>query len=309
MMPAGRRELGKVLVTGAAGFVGAALVRRLEAQGVAVAASDLAATGPDGGPLQACDLTKAADFEALVERAAPDTIIHCGAVSGPMVMADRPLEIWRINALGTANVLEAARRHGVARVVVCSTTEVYGGRSRGIVDEDAPPEPDNVYGASKAAAEQAVLGYRREHDLDAVATRLSWVYGPGRRTSTDLERLLRAGIEGRRVTLEGRPDDTTHYLFVDDAVEGLVCAATSRQVRHPVCNVTTGEGVALGEVVERARSILPGLAVEFAGKVPAAGGPAGFDGARAASVLGYRPRVELAAGLRRYARALMARVP
>ncbi|WP_229154646.1 NAD-dependent epimerase/dehydratase family protein [Aurantimonas sp. VKM B-3413] len=288
-------------MTGAAGFVGAALVRRLDALGVAVVASDLAGPAPDGKPLAPCDLTKAADVEALIGQAAPGTILHCGAVSGPMVMADRPLDIWRINALGTANILEAARRHGVSRVIACSTSEVYGSRSRGIVDEEVSPAPDNVYGASKAAAELAVLAYRREQGLGAVSVRLSWVYGPGRRTPTDLENLLRSGIEGRRVSLKGHPDDITHYLFVDDAVEGLVRVAMAEVLRHEIYNVTAGEGIPLGHVIETARSLLPGLEVELLGDGPAREGPSGFDGARAAADIAYRPLVDLQTGLCRYA--------
>ena len=101
-----------------------------------------------------------------------------------------PLAIWQINALGTAHVLEAARRHEVGRVVVCSTCDVYGEQT-GVLDESALPRPASVCGASKVAAEAAMLGYVREHHLDAVALRLSWIYGPGFPPATALDEGLR----------------------------------------------------------------------------------------------------------------------
>lgn len=303
-MPVERRALGRVLVTGGAGFLGARLVEALRGQGTDVVASDLVGGGGEAAPFAICDITNSTAVATLVARVEPDTIFHCGAVSGPMVMADRPLDIWRINALGTAHVLEAARCHDVGRVVVCSTSEVYGSRNRGIVDEQTRPEPDNVYGASKAAAEQAVIGYRREHALDAAAIRLSWIYGPGRRTPTQLECLLRAGIAGRSAILKGRPEDVTHYLFLDDAVRGLLCAATTRRTEWAICNVTAGKGSTLARTVDAARAILPDLQVEFAEGEPATSGPAGFDGTRAATSLGYRPETDFDTGIRRTVEAL-----
>lgn len=297
-----RRDLGRVLVTGAAGFVGAALVETLRADGIVVIASDVGAPGAAG--LVPCDITDGNAVAALVAGSASNTIIHCGAVSGPMVKADRPLDIWRINVLGTAHVLDAARRQGVGRVIVCSTSEVYGSRNEGVVDEQTRPEPDNVYGASKMAAEQAVIGYRREHGLDAAAIRLSWIYGPGRRTPTELERVLKNGLSGRPTILDGWPEDVTHYLFLDDAVRGLVCAATARSPEWPVYNITTGMGGTLAGTIDAIRAVLPDLQVAFGEADAETRGPIGFDTARAASALGYRPQTDFATGIRRTVEAL-----
>ena len=284
-----------MLVTGASGFVGKALAQTLRDNGVTVIASDVAVYGD--GRLSPCDLTDGGAVAALVAGSMPDTIIHCGAVSGPMVMAERPLEIWRINALGTAHVLEAALRHGVGRAIVCSTSEVYGCRNEGIVNEETRPEPDNVYGASKLAAEQAVIGYRREHGIDAAAIRLSWVYGPGRRTPTDLERILRNGVIGRTTVLDGQPKDVTHYLFLDDAVRGLIRASATRSLGFPIYNVTAGNGGTLESTVDTIRAVLPDLHVKFSGREPEAG-PSGFDGTRSAISLLYRPKIDLITGIR-----------
>jgi nucleoside-diphosphate-sugar epimerase len=189
-----RRRLGRVLVTGANGFIGAALVERLQRVGEEVVASDLDRGGAVSANFQACDITDPHQVERLFASGPFDTTFHGGAISGPMVMPDRPLEIWRVNTLGTAHLLEAARRQRAGRFVLCSSCSVYGAMDGATIDEATPPDPVGVYGASKLAAEQAMIGFAREYGNDAVALRLAWVYGPGRRTPTTLAQLLQARL-------------------------------------------------------------------------------------------------------------------
>jgi nucleoside-diphosphate-sugar epimerase len=162
-----RRRLGRVLVTGANGFIGAVLVDRLRRDGEEVVATDLDRGGAALGDFQTCDITDPHQVERLFARGPFDTIFHGGAISGPMVMQDRPLEIWRINSLGTAHLLDAARRHPVGRFILCSSCSVYGAMDGGTIDEATPPDPAGVYGASKVAAEQAMAGFAREYGIDA----------------------------------------------------------------------------------------------------------------------------------------------
>ncbi len=290
------RDLGRVLVTGGAGFLGVALVRRLRGEGHRVMASDL------GLQEYPCDLTNFAQVEKLVGHGVFQTIFHCGAVSGPMVLADQPLAIWQINALGSAHVTEAARRHGVARVVVCSTCDVYGDQT-GTVDESTLPRPVSVYGASKVAAEAAMQGYVREHHLDAVALRLSWLYGPGRQTPTTLEAMIRAGMSGADVSVDAGPDDITHYLYIEDAVSGLLCAGQAVTLTGRVYNITAGRGVPMREVVETFLGLMPRAAITLSQNAGAAG-PQVLDNRRAIRDLGFSPMTSLAEGLRLYRDAL-----
>src|ERR1044071_6527302 len=114
------RRLGRVLVTGAAGFLGSALAERLARNGEKVVISDLDQGSASPAGLSPCDLTQPRQVGALLQDQGIDTIIHAGAVSGPMVMADRPLDIWRINVMGTAHLLQSALRGKVGRFVLCS---------------------------------------------------------------------------------------------------------------------------------------------------------------------------------------------
>lgn len=296
-----QRPLGRALVTGAAGFLGSTLARRLARDGAEIVISDLGqGTGLPTG-LRVCDLTDRQQVDALVDNQGIDTIIHAGAVSGPMVMADRPLDIWQINVTGTAHLLEAVRRNRVGRFVLCSSIDVYGAGSAAVIDEDAPHAPDTVYGASKVAAEAALTGYAREHGIDGIALRFSWIYGPGRRTPTTLERLIRAGLTGQAVALDDEAEQRTHYLFIDDAVAGILAAAKAPAAPpRRAYNITSGDGVPFKKVVESLNGLLPQLLVSFDQHRSPQAGPTGFDLSNAQHDLGYRPQVPLSEGLRRY---------
>lgn len=294
------RDVGRVLVTGALGFLGAAVVKSLQADGAEVVATD---SFSSGDACLRCDVAAFDEVSQRVGAARINTIVHCGAVSGPMVRTDEPLAVWRINAEGTANILEAARLNSVGRVVVCSTTEVYGDR-RGCVDETTLPEPTSVYAASKLASEQATLAWAEQHSVDALALRLSWIYGPGRRTPTMLETLLRNALRCSKTVIDGHPSEPTQYIHIDDAVDALIAAATTTVLRQRVYNATGGVGVPLRQVVEIVRHILPATQVEYGRSHPLAMGPDEILIDRIAADLGYAPRIDLEAGITRYIEAL-----
>lgn len=299
-----QRDLGRVLVTGAAGFLGAALMRVLRDRSVETTATDIGSTELPAG-IAALDVRDLAAVTRVVEAAGCDTIFHCGAVSGPMVMADRPLDIWHINATGTANLLEAARRARVGRVVVCSTVDVYGEATGGVADEAMPPRPDTVYGASKAAAEQAALAYHREHGLDTVALRLSWIYGPGRKTPTMLATLLRDALRGGTTHISGRPADMTHYIFIEDAVAGLIRAAEAGGLNEDrVFNITAGAGRPLAEILNDVQSVAPQARYKLDAVDDPTRGPTGYSQERAERLLGFRAGTDFRTGLARYIAAL-----
>jgi nucleoside-diphosphate-sugar epimerase len=259
-----------------------------------------------GVGLQACDLTRHDEVERLLRDHPVDTVIHAGAVSGPMVMADRPLDIWQINVTGTAYLLQAALLGKVSRFVLCSSVDVYGPDPTGVIDEDAPFAPQTVHGASKVAAEAALAGYACEHGIDGVAVRLAWIYGPGRRTPTTLARLIRAGLAGEAIELDHHAAEVTHYLFIDDAVAGVLAAArTAGRLPRRAYNIAAGETGTMGQVVDTLQTVLPALRVTFRHNAHDARA-ASYSIANANRDLDYRPEVTLSDGLRLYAAALAA---
>jgi nucleoside-diphosphate-sugar epimerase len=216
-----------------------------------------------------------------------------------MVMADRPLDIWNINATGTVNLLEAARLTRAGRIVVCSTVEIYGEAATGMAAESLRPQPDGVYGASKVAAEQAALAYHREHGLDTVLPRFAWIYGPGRKTPTTLATLLVNSRNGALTRVEGHPTDMTHYIYIDDALDGLLRAATVAELKEEsIFNIGAGPGMPFAEVLDHVRAVATGVRIDFHHQAPVSG-PTGFSAERAEAVLGFRATTAFQDGLRR----------
>ena len=147
----------RILVTGAAGLIGGTLIRRLVRSGHDVVATDRRDfAGPDGVTAAPVELEDAPGLTRLMRRERITRVVHCGAVSGPMVEAG-PHALMAVNVGGTLNVAEAARLVGVDRLVALSSAAVYGTQATlHPVGEDAPLAATDVYGASKVAAE-AVL--------------------------------------------------------------------------------------------------------------------------------------------------------
>jgi nucleoside-diphosphate-sugar epimerase len=172
------------------------------------------------------------------------------------------------------------------------------------IDEATPPDPAGVYGTSKVAAEQAVTGFARKYGIDAVALRLAWVYGAGRRTPTTLAQLLQAAIAGRAFVIDDAPSTVTHYVHVEDVIEGLLAAARAGNLPRLVYNISAGPGCRFEHLATLVRQLAPGIAVTFARGNNPNTGSLGFDLANAARDLGYWPCISLKDGLERYMAAL-----
>ena len=237
-----------VLVTGAGGFVGQGLVAYLARvrPGDALHVCDLAAP-PSSGEVRghALDVTDRAAVTALLDRLRPDLLIHAAAIT--RVAPEDRLAVFDVNMTGTLNVVQAADRFGVGRIIVASSSGVYADHPAPIRSEDDPLDLTNAYAASKRAAEGIAATY------GGFAVRIGPVYGPNEAPRPTRPRIsavgrmldhLRAGMP---VTICGGAI-TRDWTHVDDIAAGIDALARARAPRHNVYNLSTGVPVSLMQV-------------------------------------------------------------
>jgi UDP-glucuronate 4-epimerase len=294
-----------VLVTGGAGLIGMALRKALIEKGFAVTAIDVTDFGRDDPGLEIVSITDRPALTDLFARKAFDAVIHCGAISGPMMARGEPLKIVEVNIDGTALLLDLARRHDLRRFVLCSSISVYGDVGKADITEDTPLRPTSVYAASKVAGEQLLQAFAAEYGLSGVSLRIGRVYGPYRRGNCHLATLIRDAAAGTTTEIPCDPDFVYHYVYVDDVVEAQIAALTADTLTFSGYNVGSGEALTMPQIAEIARRAIPGVDTKLvAGADDVPDVQTVFDVSRIAADLGWRPRFDLASGLKAYQDAL-----
>ena len=298
---------GPIVVTGSAGLIGFGVASRLAREGRSVVGTDRIQPREDGGfPSTDAELTDVHKLHAICSGDIA-AIVHCGAVSGPMLGRDNPRAVIETNVAGTANLLEIARQRGV-RLIYSSSTSAYGNTPAGLdpVPEDAPLTADEVYGATKASGDILTRAYVAQTGLDAAVLRFSWVYGPRRRTACVIREMIKDAQTGRPTALPYGSGFTRQYVHVDDVV-GAVIAALDTAEFGPLraFNITGGERLEVGEIVDAVRQAVPEAQITLGeGADPEDQSHGRFDISAAARVLGWRPAVAFADGVGAYARWL-----
>jgi UDP-glucuronate 4-epimerase len=294
-----------VLVTGGAGLIGMALREALAGKGHMVTAIDVTDFGRGDPGLEIMSITDNAALADLFARKAFDAVIHCGAISGPMMAQGEPMKIVEVNIDGTALMLNLARRHGLRRFVLCSSISVYGDVGKGVITEDTPLRPTSVYAASKVAGEQLVQAFAAEYGLSGVSLRIGRVYGPYRRGNCHLATLIRDAAAGKMTEIPCDPEFLYHYVYVDDVVEAQIAALTADAFSFSAYNVGSGEALTMPQIAEIARAAIPAVNPKLvAGVDDVPDVQTVFDVSRIAADLAWRPRFDLASGLKAYQRAL-----
>ena len=295
---------GAIVVTGSAGLIGFGVAARLAREGRTVIGTDRIQPREDGGfPSTDAELTDVHKLHAICSGDIA-AIVHCGAVSGPMLGRNNPRAVIETNVAGTANLLEIARQRRV-RLVFCSSTSAYGNTAAGLdpVPEDAPLAADDVYGATKASGDILTRAYVAQTGLDAAVLRFSWVYGPRRRTTCVLREMIQDAQAGRATTLPYGHGFTRQYVYIDDVVSAVIAALDAEEIGpQRAFNITGGQRLEFGEIVDAVRDAVPGAQITLGeGVDPEDQSHGRFDISAAARALGWQPRVALADGVRRYA--------
>ena len=259
----------RIFLTGIDGFAGRHLTALLAAEGHDVVGSSLEPEEVAGaGRVWRVDVRDSDAVEAAIGEARPDALVHLAAQTSVAAAFGRPGETFAVNAMGTLHVLEACRQAGVERVLVVTSSEVYGRRAAadGPVPESAPLAPVSPYGASKAAQDLIGAQYWRGYDLQVVRVRAFPHTGPGqdpRFVFPSVARRIAMAEAGRgpAAIAIGNLDPTRDVSHVRDVVEAY--ALLLRQgAGGQAYNVCSGVGRTIGEALDVLAS-LSEVAIEF----------------------------------------------
>jgi nucleoside-diphosphate-sugar epimerase len=299
----------KILVTGAAGFIGSHLVEQLLDEGHDVVGVDafidyyprgvkernlLAAAAHPNYRFVEADL-RDAELDPLVE--GMDAIINEAAMAGLVRSWDDLALYASCNVLALGRLIDAALRHRVARFVQISTSSVYGTNAVG--DETQPTQPSSPYGVTKLAAEHLIGAHRQVHGLPAIILRYFSIYGPRQRPDMAYHIFTEAMLHGRPITLFGDGGQTRSNTFVTDAVRGTI-RALEGGTPGEVYNIGGGEVISLRDAVEIiAAEVGVEPVIERQEPRPGDQRHTAADTSRAAAVFGYQPSVGAREGLRR----------
>lgn len=325
----------RVLLTGAAGFIGSSVADALLARGDEVVAVDnfnrfydpaikeanvrdvvTRASRKDAFVLHRLDIV--ADRERVADlfrdpKSKPDAICHLAAWAGVRPSIQNPMIYQSVNIEGTMNLLELARHHGVRPFVFASSSSVYGARQKvPFSEEDRVDDPVSPYAATKKAGE--LIGYTYHHlfGLDFVGLRFFTVYGPRQRPEMAIHLFARAILEGRPITVYGDGSSSRDYTYIDDCVEGVV-AAIDRAARagsgYRIYNLGCSATTSLAELVAQIEAAAGQKAIierrpDQPGDVPRTFA----DIARAKAELGYDPQTPVRDGIPRFMTWLRARL-
>jgi NAD dependent epimerase/dehydratase len=304
-----------VLVTGGDGFIGSHLVERLVEDGARVRAFCLYNSRGSWGWLDEADQATRERLDVrlgdirdarFVEAAAEgvEVILHLAALIAIPYSYTAPESFVDTNVRGTLNVLEAARRAGVRRIVQVSTSEVYGTPETLPIRESHPLQAQSPYAATKVAADQLSLAYWRSFGLPVVVLRPFNTYGPRQSARAVLPTILRQLLAGRAEVRLGRLDPRRDLTYVADAVDGLVRAATAPGIEGETIQLGSGRSDSIAELFDLAARILGVEAhpVEEQARLrPDASEVLVLqsDPAKARKLLGWEPRTSLEDGIRR----------
>jgi UDP-glucose 4-epimerase len=289
----------KVLVTGGSGFIGSHVVDKLSAAGFEPRVFDRVPS-PYLGDVDTVvgDVTDAEGV--LSAMTGCDAVIHLAAIADVDDFEESPVSSEEVNTRGTLNVLEAAKRSSVKRVVYGSTTWIYSDCPDEAVDEETPVHaPAHLYTATKLAGELYCKAYAGLYGVDFTILRFGIPYGPRAREAAVIPAFVNRALAGEPLVIAGDGSQFRRFVYVEDLADGVV-RALSPVAANRIYNLASDATVSIRELADEVRSQVADVEIvhtegrsgDFAGKV--------ISSERAEAELGWRATTPLPEGLMRY---------
>jgi len=297
----------RVLVTGGAGFIGSHIADAYLAAGHTVGVVDNLSTGSAENldpriRIWQTDIRDRA-IDSILAEFRPEIVSHHAAQISVSVSARDPRGDAEINILGALNLLEAAVRHQVQRVIFASTGgAMYGEQEALPTAESVFPEPVSPYGVAKHSVERYLHAFQHMHGLRSVVLRYANVYGPRQNPHGEagvVAIFCRGLLDGKRLTVYGDGGQTRDYVYVGDVVRANLLATTAPvEGKIPIMNVGTGVETSVNDLV-RLLGDAAGSPLRAEHAPPRSGEQrrSALDAALATRVLGWRPMTDVRAGL------------
>lgn len=305
------------LVTGGAGFIGSHVCERLLGEGHSVVAFDdlndfylpalkcrnlveLQALGSRFRFVHG-DVTDSGAVERLIQEGRFDQMIHLAARAGVRPSLDQPALYQRVNVEGTVNMLEAARKHGPRKVIIASSSSVYGVNSKVPFSEADPIfNPISPYAASKLACEALGHVYHHVYGFDVVMLRFFTVYGPRQRPDLAIHKFARLMTQGKPIPVFGDGTTARDYTYVSDTVDGIM-GCTRRPFGFEIFNLGESHTVTLNRLIQVLEQAMGRKAIIDRQPLQPGDVPITYaDVSKARAKLGYAPAVQIEEGVARF---------
>lgn len=305
------------LVTGGAGFIGSHVCEGLLRAGHSVSCLDdlndfyspeikrrnLRDIASQGGEFHfhEADISDAGKVQEVFRQTRFDQVIHLAARAGVRPSLEAPALYQRVNVEGTVNILEAARQTGVKKLILASSSSVYGVNSKVPFSESDPIfSPISPYAASKLACESLGHVYHHLYGLDVVMLRFFTVYGPRQRPDLAIHKFARLIQAGKPIPVFGDGSTARDYTYIEDIVQGII-ACTRNSFGFEVFNLGESQTVTLARLIEVLESALGKKAI--IDRQPAQPGDVPItyaDVSKARARLDYRPGVKIETGVQQF---------
>lgn len=290
-----------IAVVGGSGFIGSHVVDKLIDAGHEVTVFDIMKPHRDDVRHIYIDITNLSKT-CVALSGTYNCVYMLAAMADVNDVFKNPVEAGEVNIMAVANVLEAARRSGISRVILASTVWVYEMAEKESVNEDSPLVPSktkHVYTASKLAAELYCHGYQKLYGQSFTILRYGIPYGPRARGGTVIALFVRKALNGEPLTIMGDGLQYRNFINVEDLAEGNV-AALKEVAINQTYNLEGNRAVAIKEIAETVKKLVGDVRIEYKEARPGDYSGAIVSASKARKELGWEPKIDFEEGVRRY---------